>query len=79
MQDASGLTALKKINEMLKIEIEYVQKRENNFEVDIAEDVVVLPGQAFESVQSEPPAPIRMDTRAAPRMGLSGGRFQIKR
>ena len=79
MQDASGLTALKKINEMLKIEVEYVQKRENNFEADIAEDVVVLPGQAFELANSEPPSPIRVDTRNAPRMGLSGGRFQIRR
>jgi hypothetical protein len=79
MQDASGLTSLKKINEMSKIEVEYVQKRENNFEADIAEDVVILPGQVFEPVNSEPPAPIRMDTRSAPRMGLSGGRFQIRR
>ena len=79
MQDASGLTALKKINEMTKIEVEYTQKRENNFEADIAEDVVVLPGQAFEPANSEPPSPIRVDTRNAPRMGLSGGRFQIRR
>lgn len=79
MQDASGFTALKKINEMSKIEFEYTQKRENNFEADIPEDVVVLPGQAFASPTDEAPPPIRMDTRAAPRMGLSGGRFQIRR
>jgi len=79
MQDASGLTSLKKINEMSKIEVEYTQKRENNFEADISEDIVVLPGQAFEPINSEPPPPIRMDTRSAPRMGLSGGRFQIRR
>ena len=79
MQDASGFTALKRINEMSKIESEYTRKRENNFEADISEDVVVLPGQLFEPVDSEPPAPIRIDTRMAPRMGLSGGRFQIKR
>jgi hypothetical protein len=79
MQDASGLTSLKKINEMSKIEVEYTRKRENNFEVDIPEDIVVLPGQTFEAENSEPPAPIRVDTRNAPRMGLSGGRFQIRR
>ena len=79
MQDASGFTALKKINEMSKIESEYTRKRENNFEANIPENIVVLPGQAFETVDSEPPAPIRIDTRMAPRMGLSGGRFQIKR
>ena len=79
MQDASGLTSLKKINEMSKIEFEYTRKRENNFEAEIPEDVVVLPGQAFASLTDEPPAPIRVDTRNAPRMGLSGGRFQIRR
>ena len=79
MQDASGFTALKKINEMTKIEFEYTRKRENNFETDILEDVVVLPGQMFEPENSEPPPPIRIDTRSAPRMGLSGGRFQIRR
>jgi hypothetical protein len=37
MQDASGFAALKKINEMAKIEIDYVQRHENNFEVSIPE------------------------------------------
>jgi hypothetical protein len=79
MQDASGFTALKKINEMTKIDIEYTRRRENNFEADIPEDVVVLPGQAFASPTDEAPPPIRVDPRTAPRMGLSGGRFQIRR
>ena len=42
MQDASGFTALKKINELRKIEYEYLQRHENNFEVDIPENTVVL-------------------------------------
>jgi hypothetical protein len=79
MQDASGFTALKKINEMTKIDIEYTRRRENNFEADIPEDVVVLPGQAFASPTDEAPPPIRVDPRTAPRMSLSGGRFQIRR
>lgn len=79
MQDSSGFTALKKINEMSKIEFEYIRKRENNFEVDIAEDTVILPGHIFVSRSEEAPPPIRIDTRTAPRMGLSGGRFQIRR
>ena len=79
MQDASGFTSLKKINEMSKIEIEYVQRRENNFEVDISEDVVILPGQTFSSGTEEQPQAIRVDTRSVPRMGLLGGRFQIRR
>jgi len=79
MQDASGMTSMKKINEMTKIEIEYVQRHENNFEVDIPESVVVLPSQVFASPNAEPPATIRFDTRAAPRLGMVNGRFQVRR
>ena len=79
MQDASGFASLKKINEMVKIENEYVIRRDNNFEADIPEDTVVLPGQVFSS-STEAPSPVpRPDTRNAPRMGLNGGRFQIRR
>jgi hypothetical protein len=79
MQDASGFSALKKIQEMMKIESEYVQKRENNFEQEISEDTVVLPGHVLDSPTQEIPSPVRVDTRLAPRMGLSGGRFQVRR
>ena len=79
MQDASGFTSLKKINEMTKIEVEYIQKHDNNFEVDIPEAIVVLPGQVF-STSTEEPTPLpRPDPRNAPRLGLNGGRFQIRR
>ena len=79
MQDASGITSIKKINEMSKIEIEYLQKHDNDFEVDIADAIVVLPGQVFTSQTEEPTPIVRMDTRNAPRIGLNGGRFQIRR
>jgi len=79
MQDASGFTSLKKINEMTKIEIEYVQKHDNNFEVNIPEAIVILQGQVFTN-QAEEPTPVpRPDPRNAPRLGLNGGRFQIRR
>lgn len=81
MQDASGFTSLKKINEMAKIEIEYFQRHDNNFETDIPEETVLPIGPALESVipGAEQPSPIRLDTRTAPRMGLVGGRFQARR
>jgi hypothetical protein len=79
MQDASGFAALKKIQEMMKIEIQYVRSRENNFEHEIPEDTVVLPGHVLDSPNQETPSPIRVDTRLAPRLGLSGGRFQVRR
>ena len=79
MQDSSGFTALKKIQEMMKIETQYVRIHENNFERDIPEDIVVLPGHVLDSPTQEIPSPVRVDTRLAPRMGLSGGRFQVRR
>lgn len=47
-QDISGIVALKKLNEMRKIDIEYVQPRDRNFNVVLASDVVVLPQDALE-------------------------------
>jgi len=79
MQDSSGITSMKKIMEMAKIDFEYFQRHDNNFEVDIPESIVVLPSQAFAEITDEAPAVVRMDTRDAPRMGLIGGRFQIRR
>jgi hypothetical protein len=79
MQDASGFTSLKKINEMTKIEIDYFQTHDNNFETGISDDIVVLPGQMLTSTTDEVPTPIRVDTRSAPRMGLINGRFQVRR
>ena len=78
MQDASGISALKKINEMRKIEYEYLQKHENNFEIDIPETIVVLFSHSLDP-QTETPSPVRVDTRVLPKIGLAGGRFQIRR
>ena len=78
MQDVSGITALKKINEMRKIEYEYLQKHENNFEIDIPENTVVLFSHSLDA-QTETSSPIRIDTRLVPKIGFSGGRFQLRR
>jgi hypothetical protein len=79
MQDSSGITSMRKLIEISKIEGEYVSRHDNNFEVDIPESIVVLPPQVFADQTEEAPAIVRMDTRDAPRMGLIGGRFQIRR
>ena len=79
LKDASGFTSLKKINEMVKIESQYFERHENNFEVDIPDDTVVIPGQVLAALGSEAPNPIRFDTRVVPKMGLANGRFQIRR
>jgi hypothetical protein len=49
MRDVSGMSAMKKINEMSKIEFEYSTPRNNNFEEDIREDTVVLPGNMLKN------------------------------
>jgi hypothetical protein len=78
LQDVTGITALKKINEMRKIEYEYFQKHENNFEIEIPENTVVLLSNVLDA-QTEAASPVRMDTRILPRIGFAGGRFQTRR
>jgi hypothetical protein len=78
LQDVTGITALKKINEMRKIEYEYLQRHENNFEIEITETTVVLLSNALDA-QTETTSPVRMDTRILPRIGFAGGRFQTRR
>jgi hypothetical protein len=41
-QDASGLSAMKKIHQMRKIEDSYMTPRSNEFETEIPEDVVIV-------------------------------------
>lgn len=48
MQDVNGIVVLKKIQEMKRIEAEYVSERDTNFEVQLRPDVVVLPQDALE-------------------------------
>jgi hypothetical protein len=64
---------------MVKIESQYFQLHENNFEVGIPENSVLLPSELILSPGSESPSPIRFDTRVVPKMGLANGRFQIRR
>jgi hypothetical protein len=72
------MAALRKINEMRKIEYEYLQRHENNFERIIPENTVVLLNHSLDA-QTEIPSPIRIDTRVLPRIGFAGGRFQARR
>jgi hypothetical protein len=78
MQDISGITAMKKINEMVRIENEYAVSHDNNFEEDIDPDVVVLALRAFD-VNSEAPNPMRVMPRNLPggfRLTAGGLRFR---
>lgn len=66
-QDASGISALRKIAEMKKIEHEYVGPRDTNFAVTLQTDVVVLPRDALEKPGTqEPPSRFSFNTRSTP-------------
>jgi hypothetical protein len=79
MQDVNGMVASKKIIEMTKIEMDYFQKRDNEFEIAIDEDTVILhPKVLNTSEPGEIPA-IQIDQRALPRAGFFGGRFRFRR
>jgi len=73
-QDVTGITALKKLNEMKKIETDYLTPRDTNFEVTLRPDVVVLPQDVMEP-KSEP-EPRRQFRLSAPPPGAGGG-FRI--
>lgn len=59
LQDISGIVALKKINEMRRIEAEYFGPRDNNFAVQLLEGPVVVPRGVLEKDTPEAiPRPI---------------------
>lgn len=72
-QDISGIVALKKINEMRKIEATYVQPRDTNFNVTLTPDVVILPRDALEAAEQTPGIPSMV---TLPK-GQAGGRFRL--
>lgn len=78
-RDASGIAALRKIQEMNKIEANYFTPRDSNFEVELTADVVVLPQDALERnpLQERPSRP----TLRPPTQGfrLTGGGLRIRR
>lgn len=78
MQDTSGVVALKKINEMKKIEIEYIEARDTGFAVTFRSDIVVLPRDALEKVEPNVGRPLRLvpPTGSSLRLGPGGFRFQ---
>lgn len=74
-QDATGIAALKRIQEMKRIELEYMASRSNEFEVMIPEDTVVIQFNSEGAI--EPQRPI-MRT-GAPRMVMTATGFRLRR
>lgn len=79
MQDVSGVTAMKKIAELKKIDMEYIQSRDTNFQLTVRSDIVVLPRDALEKVEPGifTPRPVRLaPTGGSLRLGPGGFRFR---
>lgn len=79
-QDVTGIIALKKINEMRKIDVTYVQPRDSNFNVTLISDVVVLPKDALDrETDVQPTRRPAFPVGNAPTLRLMGGGFRIRR
>lgn len=82
MQDVSGIVTLKKIQEMKRIEAEYVSQRDTNFEVQIRPDVVVLPQDTLErtnEVQVQRPIFLGNTANASAGFRLTANGFRLRR
>jgi FAD-linked sulfhydryl oxidase len=76
MQDMSGISAMKKIHEMAKIEMSYASPRTNNFEVIIPEDTVVM--GRLPPPSGEPVRPVMVPS-AIGRFRITGSGIRLQR
>lgn len=72
-QDASGMSAMKKINEIKKIEMQYMAPRSNEFEEIISEDNLI-----FSTGVQEQARPMFI-SRNAPRLVMTATGMRIRR
>lgn len=72
-QDASGMSAMKKINEIKKIEMQYMAARSNEFEEIISEDNLI-----FSTDTQEPARPLFV-SRNVPRLVMTASGMRIRR
>lgn len=81
MQDVNGIVVLKKIQEMKRIEAEYVTLRDTNFEVQLKSDIVVLPQDTLErtnEVQVQRPIFLG-NAKASAGFRLTANGFRLRR
>lgn len=77
LQDISGIAASKKINQMRKIEEEYFTPQDTNFQITLANDIVVLPSDAlnpnaepsvFPRMRRPQPRPVQTQPQSQPQV-----------
>lgn len=82
LQDISGIVAVKKVNEMRKIETEYLGPRDNKFEVTLKPDQVTIPRNWVEANtygQPQETQTVRFKPTETTRAGfrMQGGRMKL--
>jgi len=82
LQDVTGIVALKKVNELKKIEIEYISPKDTHFTIDLSDQGVVIPREWLEGQRETENRSMRINlpSGAAPRVGfqLVGGRMRLR-
>jgi hypothetical protein len=80
MQDVNGIVVLKKIQEMKRIETEYVSQRDTNFEVQLRSEIVVLPQDALERTnETQVQRPIFLGKTGSAGFKLTANGFRLRR
>jgi hypothetical protein len=74
-QDATGIAALKRIQEMKRIEVEYMAPRSNEFEIMIPEDTVMIQFNSEGVIENRP----IVRSVNAPRMVMTSTGFRLRR
>jgi hypothetical protein len=83
IQDTAGITALKKVFELKKIEIDYIGPRDTKFEVQLRDDGVVIPRHWVEHVHGQPAEPpttrpiLRPNDQTRAGFRMQGGRMRL--
>lgn len=80
VQDISGIVALRKVNEMKKIDMEYITSRDTFFAITLQPAIVVLPRDVLEK-NTDGEVQRRPLYAASPGVGLrlTGGGFRLRR
>jgi len=80
IQDVNGIVVLKKIQEMKRIETEYVSQRDTNFEVQLRPEIVVLPQDALERTnETQVQRPIFLGKTGSAGFKLTANGFRLRR
>jgi len=80
IQDVNGIVVLKKIQEMKRIETEYVSLRDTNFEVQLRSEIVVLPQDALERTnETQVQRPIFLGKTGSAGFKLTPNGFRLRR